>query len=110
MRYQIKPSTPNGRHHQTAAALEAQLARQEAELDALTHQLKQEIANEPRDGRDSAECSADLSAFGVNASILEVTARTMHNIEDALQRLRTESDTWLRYTKSVSSILALASR
>ncbi len=26
------------------------------------------------------------------------------------QRLRTESDTWLRYTRSVTSILALASR
>jgi transcriptional regulator len=26
------------------------------------------------------------------------------------QRLRTESDTWLRYTKSVTSILSLASR
>jgi len=26
------------------------------------------------------------------------------------QRLRTESETWLRYTKSVSSILALATR
>jgi DNA-binding PadR family transcriptional regulator len=26
------------------------------------------------------------------------------------QRLRTESESWLRYTKSVSSILALAAR
>lgn len=91
MRYHDKTPTFGPHRSETAASLEAQLARHEAELGILNHQLKYEIAHESRDGRDSAEWSADQSAFGVNAALLEATGRTMRNIEAALQRLRTAS-------------------
>ena len=91
MRYHIKQAGNEVRDSGTAAILQSQLAQQEAELDARRRLLKHEIAHESRDGRDSAEYSADQSAFGVNASLLEVTARTRRNIEDALERIRSES-------------------
>jgi DnaK suppressor protein len=91
MRQHTKTSHHSLPDPETAAALEAQLARQEADLEALKYQLKYEIAHESRDGRDSAEYSADQSAFGVNASLLEATGRAMRSIEAALERLHTAS-------------------
>jgi len=91
MRTQIRAA-----HHETAGrhaegALESQLAQQEAGLVARRHLLKDEIARMGKDGRDSAEYSSDQTAFGVNAALLAATARTMRGIEDALQRLRSET-------------------
>ena len=91
MRDYVKPNYNSLEHPPEAAALVRQMARQEAELDARRLLLKHEIAHEEREGRDSAEWSADQSTFGVNAALLEATARTMRNIEDAMARLKAES-------------------
>jgi DnaK suppressor protein len=89
VRYQTR--TANQAHPATAAGLASQLAQQEVDLLARRHTLKDEIARMGRDGRDSAEYSADQTTFGVNAALLAATARTMRGIEDALQRLRSET-------------------
>ncbi|MEO8358524.1 MAG: TraR/DksA C4-type zinc finger protein [Vicinamibacteria bacterium] len=91
MRSQVKSAPKPVNNAMTAGAVARQLARQEAELDARRNLLKHEIAHEVRDGRDSAEWSFDQSTFGVNAAVLEATARTMRNIEDAMDRLNTKS-------------------
>lgn len=91
MRYQVKSNQKGTSQPQTADAVALQLARQEAELDARRLMLKREIAHEEREGRDSAEWSADEVTFGVNAALLEATARTMRNIEDAMTRLKSDS-------------------
>jgi len=79
------------RHRDTAATLQRLLTRHEAELGARRKSLRHEIAVDAGDPRDSAEWSSDQFACSLSASLLEATGRTMHNIEDALRRLRTES-------------------
>ena len=79
------------RHRDTAAALQRLLARHEAELGARRKSLRHEINVDAGDPRDSAEWSSDQFACSLSASLLEQTGRQMHNIEDALRRLRTES-------------------
>jgi len=91
MRYQIRSADQGAPDRATVMGLESQLARQEAALNARRHLLKDEIAHEIREGRDSAEYSADQTAFGVNAALLEATGRTMRGIEGALERLKSES-------------------
>jgi len=88
MKYQIRSDNQHAADREAAAGLASQLARQELELNARRHNLKDEIANEVREGRDSAEYSADQTAFGINAALLEATGRTMRGIEAALERLR----------------------
>src|SRR4029079_16671156 len=90
MRYQIR-SDNHGADREMASRLESELARQELELNARRHVLKVEIANEIREGRDSAEYSAAQAALGVNAALLEPTGRDMRGIEAALERLRSET-------------------
>lgn len=87
MRYYVnqrKPRQPGDR----AAALESLLARHEAELSERRHLLRDDIVQEPGEGRDAVESSADNFARDVGAALLEATSRTVQGIEDALKRLK----------------------
>jgi DnaK suppressor protein len=75
----------------TAAMLQRILARHEAELDARRSLLRNEITLDVADPKDSAEESSDQLALSLSASLLEKTGRAIHDIEDALRRLKTES-------------------
>jgi len=77
--------------HETprAEVLKRLLARQKADLSARKRLLRDDITPEPGEGRDPLESSADAFARDVGAAILEVTARTVQGIEDALWRLKT---------------------
>ena len=76
-------------HENPTDVLKRLLARQKAELSARKQLLREDIAPEPGEGRDALESSADTFARDVGAAILEVTARTVQGIEDALRRLKT---------------------
>jgi DnaK suppressor protein len=72
-----------------AQTLERLLRRNEDELIARKQLLRDDIAAEAAKVRDSAESCSDSFAEDVGAAILEVTARTVQGIEDALRRLAT---------------------
>jgi RNA polymerase-binding transcription factor len=76
-------------HESPRAELYRLLARQKAELSARKQLLRDDITPGPGEGRDALESSADNFARDVGAAILEVTARTVQGIEDALRRLKT---------------------
>jgi DnaK suppressor protein len=88
MRYYVKQGKA-GHHDRRAAALQDLLARHEAELAARKQLLRDDIIQEPGEGRDAVESSADNFARDVGAALLEATARTVQGIEDALRRLKT---------------------
>lgn len=79
----------DGNHESPRAELNRLLARQQAELSSRRRLLRDDITPEPGEGRDALESSADTFARDVGAAILEVTARTVQGIEDALQRIKT---------------------
>ncbi len=87
MRYYPNQRKSRHQEHQ-AAALERLLARHEAELSERKHLLRDDIVQEPGEGRDAVESSADNFARDVGAALLEATSRTVQGIEDALRRLK----------------------
>jgi len=70
-----------------AETLQRLLSRHEAELVARRHLLRDDLALEPGEGRADMESSADTAISDAGAVLLEVTARTVRSIEDALRRL-----------------------
>lgn len=72
-----------------AQTLERLLRRNEDELVARRQLLRDDIPAEAAQVRDSAESCSDTFAEDVGAAVLEVTARTVQGIEDALRRLAT---------------------
>lgn len=73
----------------SAQTLERLLLRHDDELIARRHLLRDDIPADAAKVRDSAESCSDGFVEDVGAAVLEVTARTVQGIEDALRRLAT---------------------
>jgi DnaK suppressor protein len=89
MAHQSKQTVGASKDKGMATTLQRLLARHEAELGARRNSLRSEINVDIADPRDSAEWSSDQFACSLSATLLENTGKTMHDIEEALKRLRT---------------------